>query len=65
MILFITIQNKQLKIIKMKKVKKDVKVQVCLTEDVKNKLQQICDDKGIGLSPQINMLINDFIKNNN
>jgi antitoxin component of RelBE/YafQ-DinJ toxin-antitoxin module len=49
----------------MKKVKKDVKVQVCLTEDVKNKLQQICDDKGISLSPQINMLINEFIKNNN
>ena len=48
---------------KKKEIKKDVKVQVCLTEEVKNKLQQICDEKGIGLSPQINMLINQFIKN--
>ena len=49
---------------KKKEIKKDVRVQVCLTEEQKQILQCICEKNGIGMSTQLTLLINDFIKNN-
>lgn len=46
-----------------KEIKKDVRVQVCLTEEQKNELQSICEKRGIGMSTQLTLLINDFITN--
>jgi antitoxin component of RelBE/YafQ-DinJ toxin-antitoxin module len=49
----------------MKKIKKETKLLICLTQTMKNEFQELCEKKGLGMSTQITLLINDFIKNNN
>jgi antitoxin component of RelBE/YafQ-DinJ toxin-antitoxin module len=49
----------------VKEIKKEVRIQVCITNELKNKFQELCEKKGLGMSTQITLLINDFIKNNN
>ena len=49
----------------LKEVKKEVRIQVCITTELKEQFQLLCEKKGIGMSTQLTLLINDFIKNNN